>query len=161
MKVLATLRDPNKSADSAVLAELDSVHQMTPLLLTSLCGPGTGLRFRWGDATEPGEEEVHPGTVGLTQLIKPGQKNWKVLPPEKPGALSLGLNYETAITCASGPTHYIPLQARSVLLPQNEQFYVTDSMWVNMGDVRPSTFAAIPRGLNFPTFLKSLGHWGG
>lgn len=40
-----------------------------------------------------------------------------------------------------GKDLYLPallrLAVRSILLPQNEQFYVTDSMWVNLGNVRP------------------------
>ncbi len=52
---------------------------------------------------------------------------------------------------------------RSILLPQNEQFYVADSMWVNLANVAPAMFNRIPKGgvvipLIFPKVpLSSLG----
>ena len=30
------------------------------------------------------------------------------------------------------------IDRRSILLPQNEQFYVTDSLWVNLDNVMPA-----------------------
>ena len=36
--------------------------------------------------------------------------------------------------------------SRSILLPQNEQFYVADSMWVNLANVAPAMFFLVDRG---------------
>ena len=41
-------------------------------------------------------------------------------------------------------------QHRSILLPQNEQFYVTDSLWVNLDNVLPAHWKRWNQALERP-----------